>query len=55
MNVYQMPKSSPHLQGNFVLDDGHFLDQVLIRNGILRRRVHKELGIISRKKCCWNS
>ena len=27
----------------------------LKRSGILQRIVHKELGIISRTKCCWNS
>ena len=32
------------------------LAQVLKRSGILEKRiVHKELGIISRTKCCWNS
>ena len=38
-----------------VLDNGHLLDQVLKRSGILQRIVHKELGIILRKKCYWNS
>ena len=38
-----------------VFDNGHLLDQVLKRSGILQRIVHKELGIISRTKCCWNS
>ena len=43
------------LPRNLVLDNGHLLDQVLKRSGILRKRiVHKELGIISRKRCCWN-
>ena len=37
-----------------MLDNGHVLDQVLKRNGFLSRIVHKELGIILRKKCCWN-
>ena len=32
-----------------------FIDQVLKRSAILQRIVPKELGIISRKKCCWNS
>ena len=27
-NVWQMPKSSPYLQGSLVLDSGHFLVQV---------------------------
>ena len=44
------------LQRNLVLDNGHLLVQVLKRSGILvKRTVHKELGIISRTKCCWNS
>ena len=38
-----------------MLDNGHLLVQVLKRSGILQRIVHKELGIISRKRCCWNS
>ena len=55
-NVWQMPESSKYLQRNLVLDNGHSLVQVLKRSGILRKRiVHKELGIISRTKCCWNS
>ena len=31
------------------------LDQVLRKSGILPKTVHKELGTILRKKCCWNS
>ena len=54
-NVWQMPESSKYLQRNLVLDNGHLLDQVLKRSGILQRIAHKELGIISRTKCCWNS
>ena len=55
-NVWQMPESSKYLQRNLVLDNGHLLVQVLKRSGILVKRiVHKELGIISRTKCCWNS
>ena len=55
-NVWQMPESSKYLQRNLVLDNGHSLVQVLKRRSILRKRiVHDELGIISRKKCCWNS
>ena len=39
-----------------VQDNGHSLVPVLKRSGILRKRiVHKELGIISRRRCCWNS
>ena len=56
MNVWQMPESSKYLRENLVLDNGHLLDQVLKRSGILEKRiVHKELGIILRKKCYWNS
>ena len=55
MNVWQMPESSKYLRENLVLDNGHLLDQVLKRSGILQRIVHKEPGIILRKKCCWNS
>ena len=55
-NVWQMPESSKYLQRNVVLDNGHSLVHFLKRSGILRKRtVHKELGIISRTKCCWNS
>ena len=55
-NVWQMPESSKYLRENLVLDNGHLLDQVLKRSGPLWKRiVHKELGIISRTKCCWNS
>ena len=55
-NIWQMPESSKYLQRNLVLDNGHLLVQVLKRSGILGKRlVHKELGIISRRKCCWNS
>ena len=55
-NVWQMPESSKYLQRNLVLDNSHLLVQVLKRSGILRKRiVHKELGIISRMKCFWNS
>ena len=55
MNAWQMPESSKYLQEDLVLDNGHLLDQVLKRSGILPRTVHKEPGIILRKKCCWNS
>ena len=55
-NVWQMPKSSPYLQRSLVLDSGHLLVQVLKRSGILWKRIaHKEFGIISRTRCCWNS
>ena len=55
MNVWQMPESSKYLREDLVLDNGHLLDQVLKRSGILQRIVHKEPGIILRKKCFWNS
>ena len=55
MNAWQMPVSSKYLRENLVLDNGHLLDQVLKRNGILQRMAHKELGLILRKKCSWNS
>ena len=37
-----------------VLDNGHLSDQVLKRNGILPRIVHKEPGTILQSRCCWN-
>ena len=37
-----------------VLGNGHLLDQVLRRNGILPRTVHKEPWTTLRNKCCWN-
>ena len=44
------------LAKKLVLDNGHLLVQVLKRSGILRKRiVHKEVGIVLRTKCCWNS
>ena len=45
-----MPESSKYLQEILVLDNGHLLDHVLKRSGILQRIAHKELGIISRTK-----
>ena len=50
-----MPESSNYQQRNLVLDKGHMLDQVLTRSGIPQKIAHKELGIMSRTKCCWNS
>ena len=51
-----MPESLKYLRENLVLDNGHLLVQVLKRSGVLRNKIiHKELGIISRTKCCWNS
>ena len=55
MNAWHMSESSKYLREDLVLDNGHSLDEVLKRSGILQRTVHKELGIISRMKCCWNS
>ena len=49
MNAWQMPDSSKYLREDLVLDNGHLLDQVLKRSGILQRIVHKEFGIILRK------
>ena len=55
-NVWQMPESSPFLQRDLVLVNGHLLVQVPKRSGILWKRiVHKEFGITSRKRCWWNS
>ena len=47
MNVWQMPESSKYLREDLVLDNGHLLDQVLKRSGILQRIVHKEPMIIA--------
>ena len=38
----------------FGIGNGHLLDQVLKRSGILPRTVHKEPGTMLRTKCCWN-
>ena len=54
MNVWQMAESSKYLREDLVLDNGYLLDQVLKRSSILQRIVHKDLGIILWKKCCWN-
>ena len=55
-HVWQMPESSKFLQRSLVLVNGHLLVQVLKISGILWKRiVHKEFGIISRTKRCWNS
>ena len=44
-----MPESLKYLREDLV-DNGHLLDQVLKRSGILRKRkVHKQLGIIADK------
>ena len=55
-NVCQIPKSSSYLQRSLVLDSGHLLVQVPKRCGHLWKRIaHKEFGITSRTRCCWNS
>ena len=46
-------KSSKYLREDLVLDNGHLLDQVLKRSGILPRIVHKEPGTTLRNRCCW--
>ena len=44
------------LAKKFGIGQWSFIVQVLKRSGILRKRiVHKELGITSRTRCCWNS
>ena len=43
-----------HLREDLVLGNGHLLDQVLRKSGILPRTVHKELGKTLRNRCCWN-
>ena len=55
-NAWQMLKFSPYLQGSLVLDSGHLLVPVLRKSGTpSKRTVHKEFGITSRKRYCWNS
>ena len=55
MNVKRMPNLWRYLREDLVLGNGHLLDQVLRRSGILEKRiVHKEPGTTSRRKCCWN-
>ena len=54
--IVELPVIQTEEKMNSVLDSGHLLDQVLKRSGILWKRiVHKEFGIISRTRCCWNS
>ena len=48
-NVWQMPESSPFLQRDLVLDNGHLLVQVLKRSGLLQREAHKSLGSYRRR------
>ena len=53
---FKHQKLSQELQRNLVLDGGYLLVQVLKRSGILEKRnAHKEFGIISWMRCCWNS
>ena len=53
---WDMQESSPYLQRSLVLVNGHLLVQVPKRSGILWKRIaHKEFGIISQTRCCWNS
>ena len=57
-NVWHTLKSYLCMQGSLVQDNGHSLVQVPRRSGsgtLWKRTVHKEFGIISRKRCCWNS
>ena len=55
-NVWQMLKSSLYMQRSLEKDTGHSFVQIPKRSGILWKRIaHKEFGIISRKRCCWNS
>ena len=55
-NVWQVPKSSPYLQRSLVLDKGSFIGPSSEREMVFYgREVHKEFGIMSRTKCCWNS
>ena len=55
MNVQRMPTFWRLLREDLVLGNGHLLDQVMRKSGILPRTVDKEPGTILRKKCCWNS
>ena len=47
---WQIPESSKYLQKDLELVNGLSLDQVLRKSGILPRIVHKELGIMLRKR-----
>ena len=44
MNAWQMPESWKYLREDLVLDNGHLLDQVLKRSGILQRKSTTSLG-----------
>ena len=46
-----MPNLRRYLREDLVLDNGLLLDQVLKRNGILPRTVHKEPGTTLQSKC----
>ena len=53
-SVRQMPNSYPCTREDLEKDNGHSLVPVPKRNGILWKGiVHKEFGIISRKRCWW--
>ena len=55
-NAWQMPNSYLCTQNDLEKDKGHLLVRVLKRSGTVSvKTVHKEFGIISRKRCCWNS
>ena len=41
------------MRENLVLGNGHLLDQVLGKSGVLPRTVHKEPGTTLRNRCCW--
>ena len=55
MNVWQMPESSKYLREDLVLDNGHLLDQVLKRSGILQRIVPQGAWDNIAEECSWNS
>ena len=54
-NVWQMPEWSKYLQRNLVLGNGHLVDQILKRSGILQR-INSPQGAWDNiaEKCCWN-
>ena len=56
MNVLKSASFVKTFAGRFGIGlvNGHLLDQVLKRSGIVPRIVHKELGTILRKTCCYN-
>ena len=55
-NVWQTPKSHLCSRKDLEKANCHWLVWVPKRSGLQWKRiVHKEFGIISRKRCCWNS